>query len=176
MTYKVTSSKHIHSAKYFSVVEEGVVLPNGHSSTRTVVYHPGAIIVIPMLDDQHIVFVKQYRHAIRDTIIELPAGTIENKEEPLACAKRELIEETGYSAVDWHNLGEIYPAPGFCSELQYVYLAKNLSTAFLEKDDDEIIEVVVLSKNDALQMIKSGEIKDAKTIASLCRAQICGMI
>lgn len=176
MAYKLLKSIRVHSAKYFDVTEDDVVLPSGLKSKRTVVRHPGAVVVLPMLTDSTALFLRQYRHAVQETIIELPAGALEKGEDPLLAAKRELAEEAGCQAEDWISLGSFYPAPGFCSEIQHAFLARGLSPKTLPPDEDEIIEPFTLDLKDAAKLIARGEIKDSKTIAVIARAQLLALI
>lgn len=176
MSYKVNKSTLVHSAKYFDVFKEDVTLPSGTQSDRTVVRHPGAVVILPMLSESDILFVKQYRHAVQSSILELPAGALEKGENPLSAAQRELAEEGGYQAEDWISLGTIYPAPGLCDEVQYAFLARGLSPKSLPPDDDEIIEPMPMSLSSTASLIASGEIKDAKTIAVIFRAQLLKLI
>ena len=122
------------------------------------------------LDDNRIVLLKQYRHALKKHIWEIPAGTLDPREEILSCAKRELIEETGYSANRWQKLGEITPVPGYSDEGIHIYLATGLQPAEQHLDEDEIIRVREVEFKDALDMIAKGAIQDAKSIAGLLMA------
>ncbi len=138
----------------------------GRSFARVTVLHPGAAVFLPLDEDNNLLLVRQYRHPIGQMLLEAPAGTLEPNEEPLTCAKREIQEEVGMSAATWTPLGTLYPAPGFCSELQHLFLARDLTPApDAEQDEDEFIEVVPLSIGEVEEKIHSGEICDAKTIA-----------
>jgi ADP-ribose pyrophosphatase len=123
--------------------------------------------MVPMLNNQEVVLIKQYRHAIREFIWEIPAGTLDPNESPITCAKRELIEETGYSATDWHQLGTITPLPGCSNERIHIFLASDLKPAEQQLDDDEMLNVHEMNLSEALQMILTGEISDGKTISGL---------
>jgi len=168
---KVLNCKDSFSCKAFDVIEEQIKIRENIECTRFTVVHPGAVVIIPVLNDSTILMIDQYRHSIRQTILEFPAGTIEHGEDPLECAKREISEEVGYKADEWTSLGEFYPAPGFCSEVQHGYLAKNLSEYKLEGDEDEILEVVELQPGDIENKIISGEITDSKSITLFACAQ-----
>jgi ADP-ribose pyrophosphatase len=163
----IIDQKLIHQGYVFSLYREKVTLPNGVVSERDVVRHPGASVIVPLTDKQSILFIKQYRHAVDDYLIELPAGTLEKNEAPLDCAKREVREETGYSASTWEELGKLYPTPGFCDELQYIYLASDLIKDLLPQDEDEIIEVIEIKLSDIIKMVNENKIKDAKTLSAL---------
>ena len=167
MTAKVNNRTTIHQGKVFELIRENVTLENGTTTDVEFIEHPGATAVIPFLDDKRIVLLKQYRHALKKTIWEVPAGTRDPREEIISCAKRELIEETGYSAGQWHRLGEITPVPGYSNERIHIFLATGLQPAEQHLDEDEIIKVQEVEFKDAMDMIGKGEIQDAKSIAGL---------
>jgi ADP-ribose pyrophosphatase len=131
------------------------------------IQHPGAAAMVPMINNQEVILIKQYRHAIREFIWEIPAGTLEPDEPPLSCAARELIEEIGYSAGDWHKLTTITPLPGCSDERIHIFLALDLKPAMQHLDEDEMINVHKMNISDALQMILAGEISDGKTMSGL---------
>lgn len=145
---------------------------NNFKLDRDVVLHSGAVVILPINAEGQILMLKQYRHAISDFLYELPAGTLEKGEEPLCCAKREIREETGFSAENMRSLGTLYPAPGFCNELQHGFFATELQNDPLPQDDDEYIEVAPMTYKEVLDKIKRSEILDAKTISFLFRAQL----
>jgi ADP-ribose pyrophosphatase len=149
------------------VALEKVTLPNGVTKDREVVRHPGAAAMVPLLDDGNVVLVKQYRHAVNNYLWEIPAGTLEPHEEPVACAERELIEETGYEAKDFDKLTEILPAPGYTDEHIHIFLATGLTLGEQRLEDDEVLTVQPTPFDKAIEMIKTGEIQDAKTIVGL---------
>ena len=167
MTAKVNNRTTIHQGKVFELIRENVTLENGTTTDVEFIEHPGATAVIPFLDDKRIVLLKQYRHALKKTIWEVPAGTLDPREEIISCAKRELIEETGYSAGQWHRLGEITPVPGYSNERIHIFLATGLQPADQNLDEDEVIEVQAVDFLKAIEMIGDGEIQDAKSIAGL---------
>lgn len=134
-----------------------------------IVLHPGAAVMIPIHKDGKIHFVKQWRRAIQDILIELPAGTLEKNEEPLYCAQRELQEEIGYKARRMTNLGGFFTAPGFCNEYLHLFLAEDLIKSSLVGDDTEKIDHCLLSLQEALDWIEKGKIRDAKTICGIYR-------
>ncbi len=148
-------------------------LPNGVVSTMDLIEHPGASLIVPFLSSQRIVFIKQYRAAINQYIFELPAGTRDKKEQYLRCAKRELVEEIGYSAHHFKRLGKIYPVPGYSDEVIVIYRADQLYQAHSPKDFDEIIETSIMNRSQVNKMFKSGKIVDAKTI---CALTMCGWL
>jgi ADP-ribose pyrophosphatase len=170
-------SKTIHTWKTISLIEDDVVLPTGKKITHTTIVHPGAAVILPITEDKRVILVNQYRPSLKNWLLELPAGTIENQESPLACAKRELEEETGFSADAFTELGQMTPMVGFCNEIQYLFVAEQLShTQRLSCDDDEVINVTTFSLDELETKIMSGEITDAKTIACLSKAKLCGYL
>ncbi len=172
-----SSRKTIHTWKNISLVEEPVTLPNGKEIMHTTIVHPGASVSLPIDTDGNIIMVNQFRPSLNKWLLELPAGTLEDAEAIEECAKRELEEETGYSAEQFFSLGQVTPLAGFCDEIQYLYVAKGLKkTCRYQCDDDEVIEVVSLSLQELEQKMISGEITDAKTIACLSKAKLCGYI
>ena len=167
MSAVINRSATLHTGRIFSLVNENYTLYNGVTSDMDFIQHPGAAAMIPMRNKREVVLIKQYRHAIREFIWEIPAGTLDAGESPLNCARRELVEETGYSANDWHLLGTITPLPGCSDERIHIFLASDLKTAEQQLDPDEMLNVHPLKFNDALQMIQTGEISDGKTISGL---------
>jgi ADP-ribose pyrophosphatase len=167
MSAVINRSATLHKGRVFSLVNENYTLENGVTSEMDFIQHPGAAAMVPLLNDQEVVLIRQYRHAIREFIWEIPAGTLDAGESPLNCARRELVEETGYSADDWHQLGTITPLPGCSDERIHIFLASDLKPAEQHLDDDEILNVHPVSFNDALQMILAGKISDGKTISGL---------
>lgn len=139
----------------------------GEPVTREVVRPRDAVVVVPMLDEETVVLIRNNRFAVGQTLWEVPAGTIEPGEDPRTCADRELIEETGYEADEITPLTEWFPTPGFCTEYQYVYLATGLTEVGQDLDETEQIEVHPTAMGEAIAMVRDGTIRDAKTIAAL---------
>lgn len=167
MTAKVNDRTVVHRGKAFSLIKENVVLENGTATDVEFIEHPGAAAIVPMLSDTRVILLKQYRHALKNHIWEIPAGTLDPREEIISCARRELAEETGYSAGQWHRLGEITPVPGYSDERIHVFLASDLRAGGRHLDADEIIQVHPLDFAKALAMVADGAIQDAKSIAGL---------
>jgi ADP-ribose pyrophosphatase len=167
MNAKINNRINIHQGKVYSLIKETVTLDNGITTDIEFIEHPGAAAISPLLNKNRIVLLKQYRHALRKYIWEIPAGTLDLSESALNCAKRELIEETGFSAGQWHHLGEITPVPGYSDERIHIFLATGLQPADRHLDKDEIIQVHEVECEEALDMIRRGDIKDAKSIAGL---------
>jgi ADP-ribose pyrophosphatase len=167
MSATINSYSTLHEGRVFNLVTEHYTLENGVTSDMDFIQHPGAAAMVPMINNEEVVLIKQYRHAIREFIWEIPAGTLDLNESPLSCARRELIEEIGYSATDWHQLGTITPLPGCSNERIHIFLALDLKPAEQNLDDDEMINVHKMNFSEALQMIESGKISDGKTISGL---------
>ena len=170
MTAIIKNHHTIYDGRVFKLVTENVTLENGTTTDMEFIEHPGAAAIIPFLDDSRILLLKQYRHALKKDIWEIPAGTLDPHEKIIDCAKRELIEETGYSGSGWHKLGEITPVPGYSNERIHIYLATKLQPAEQHLDADEVIQVQEVEFKDALEMIGKGIIQDAKSIAGLFMA------
>lgn len=157
----------LHRGRVFDFNRENVTLQNGVTVDLEIIRHPGASAVVALSTRKTVVMVRQYRYAVGDHIFEIPAGTFEETEPPLSCARRELIEETGFRARNWEGLGVITPVPGYSDEQIHLFLATELVRDAQNLDQDEIIEVVELPLTRAVEMIYSGEIRDAKSIAGL---------
>jgi len=167
MTAKINNSVILNQGRSFSFVKENVTLENGTTVDLDVVRHPGAAAIVPFIKTDRLIMLRQYRHAIGHHIWEIPAGTLEPGEDPLECAKRELIEETGYSGRQWEKLGEITPVPGYSDERIHIFVATDLTPAEQNLDVDEVLDVHQVSFEKAVQMIEKGQIQDSKTISGL---------
>jgi ADP-ribose pyrophosphatase len=167
MVSRVEWKKTIHQGRVFRLCRERVILPNGVKADFDVIHHPGSSAIVPLLSDDQVVMVKQYRQSVGKFLWEIPAGTLDPGEGPLECARRELIEETGYRAGHWEKIIEVLPAPGYTDERIHVFSARDLQPAPQNLDKDEVLEVVQLSRGEALAMIQDGRIQDALTIIGL---------
>lgn len=169
MNFKVTKSETVFHGKVFDVrVDEIEYNDTGNKIFRQVAVHPGGAVIVPAKDDGKIILITQYRYPHNEVVLELPAGKLEKGEDPMICAKRELIEETGYSANEMTKLGKIFTTPGFCSEVLHIYLAKNLTLGnHAREEGEEDIQLVELSLEEIEEKIKCGEIVDAKTISGI---------
>lgn len=170
MTVHVQDRTIIHKGRVFDVTVENVNLPNGILLKMEIIRHPGASAIVAINESNDVLMLKQYRHAVGRYMWEIPAGTVDGREAPLACARRELIEETGYDAKTWEPLGTVTPVPGYSDEKIHLFLARDLIPSAQQLDPDEIIEVQPLPVEQVVSMIMKGEIDDAKTIAAFFRA------
>lgn len=148
-----------------------VCLPNGNEVRLEIIRHPGAGLVIPFLSDDKVVMIEQLRPVIGAYMYELPAGTLKRNESPLACCRREIVEETGYSAAKFKFLGAIYPVPGYSTEKIHIYAAYGLSLRSREPEADEVIRNKIVTRPQVRRLFKAGKICDAKTI---CAFAYCG--
>ena len=162
--FKRLGTELIYKARLFELKKVKTRRANGHEFIHDVIFHPGAAVIVPMSSSKEFLLIRQYRTAVNDVMWEFPAGTLEKGESPLGCAKREIIEETGFSAKRWNNLGTFYPAPGISTELMHLFLARDLVTQKMSLDQDEFIEKDVVSIKKLQKMIYDGTIIDAKTI------------
>ena len=161
------TSEKIFSGKLIDLYFDHVELPNGKSSTREWINHPGAVCIIPILPDGNLCLIRQYRYGPRDEFIEIPDGKLDTGEDPLVCAKRELKEEIGYIAGKFTFLTNIYPAIGFSNEKMWMYLAEDLQLSNQSLDQDEFLELFPLSLEEAINLINQGKITDVKTIIGI---------
>lgn len=165
--HEIISSEQVFDGKVIKVFLDDVRLPDGREARWERVQHPGAVGIVPMLDETTLLMVRQYRHAVRDVLLEIPAGKLDRDEPPEECASRELREEVGYGAGKMMKLAEFYNSPGYSDERFCLYLAKDLAPEKGESEPDEFLEVVKVDLNDALAMISQESIKDAKSIIGI---------
>lgn len=167
MQEKTVKFKKIFSGRILEFKVLKVKLPSGKTTNREIVYHPGAAAIVPVLTRDRIILVKQYRKAVEKSLLEIPAGTLEKGENPLRCAQRELVEETGYKAKKIIKLLEFYPAPGYSSEKIYIFKATGLQKTKTNMEPDEFIKTVIATKDQIRKLYKNGGIKDSKTLIGL---------
>lgn len=157
-------SQLAYEGVFLRLYRDRVRCPDGHVAVREYLRHPGAVMTIPLLDDGRVVLERQFRYPLRRSFIEFPAGKLDAGEEPLACAQRELREETHYEAEQWVYLGGFHNAIGYCDEKIEVFLARGLRPAAGGTDDGEVIEVFLAPWRDLFDWIRDGRITDVKTI------------
>ena len=168
MNYKLLKSKILYKGKVFDHQVDEIEYESGNKGIREIAIHPGGAVIVPIKDDGKIILVNQFRYPFQKTLIELPAGKLDKDEDPLVCATRELEEETGYKAKEIKKLGEIYTAPGYCTEILHIYSAKGLVAGNHNREEGEHgMEILELTINEIEEMIIKGEIKDAKTIVGI---------
>lgn len=172
---RTVASEELYKGK-LRALRETVETEDGRRFVHETIEHPGAVVILPILPDGRIVFIEQYRHSVRKHLLELPAGTLEHAEDPAACAQRELMEEIGMASQELLALGTLLPAPGFCSEIQHVFCARNLFEKKATPDDDEIITVVPMTIFEAEKAIRDGRLVDGKSLALLYQARVRGLI
>ena len=171
LTEERISGGLVYAGKFFELHKDTVRLPDGTQATREYVRHPGAVAVVALTEEGAVVLERQHRYPLRQDFVEIPAGKVDAGEERLACAQRELLEETGYAAADWRRLGQIHNAIGYSDESIEIWLAKGLEKRDAKLDAGEFLEVFTLPIAEALAMTTDGRITDAKTIVGLFWAQ-----
>ena len=168
---KTLSTEPIFDGRVIKVRVEKVELPDGRTSSRELIAHPGGVGVIAVTDDRQVFMVTQYRIAARSMMLEIPAGKLEYGENLLECGKRELIEETGYKAEEFTHLGAYYATPGYCEEVLNIYLARGLSFVGQHLDEGEFLNVKKYDLDALYDMVMNNEIHDAKTAIAILKAK-----
>ena len=166
-TETTVSSKTVYRGRLLHVLEDDVRLPDGKPARRETIKHPGAVAMVPFLDAQTVVLVRQFRYSLARHFYEIPAGKIDLGEDPLQTARRELREECGYQAGEWRHLTTLHPCIGYSDERIELYLARQLSDVGHAPDDGEFIEMTPMSLAEALRRVRDREITDVKTIIGL---------
>lgn len=171
---KTIKTEQIFTGKIVSLQVDDVLLPNGKTSKREIIKHPGAVAIIALTAENKIVLVEQFRKALERTIVEIPAGKLEEGEDPTVCAIRELEEETAYTCEKIEWLMSFYTSPGFANEIIHLYIATNLTKKHhpLPLDDDEFVRVIELTLDEAIQYVKDQKIYDAKTAYAIQYLQL----
>lgn len=169
MNATVNQSRLLRRGRIFDFTLENVTLETGVTVDMEIIRHPGAAAIVPLTDDRQVMMLKQYRHAAGQSLWEIPAGTLEKNETTSECARRELVEETGYDALQWDNIGSVIPVPGYSDESIDLFLARQLEPARQQLDADEIIEVHPVPLQTVIEMIDRGDINDAKTVVAIFR-------
>ncbi len=170
LTETKIESQIVFEGRLLHVRKDRVRLPNGKETSREYIIHPGAVVVLPFLDEKTLVLERQFRYPAGKVFIELPAGKIDPGEAIELTGQRELLEETGYSAATWEYLGKSYPGIGYTNEVIYIFIARDLHLEKQNRDADEFLEIFTCSLDDALAMVDSGEITDAKSQVALLLA------
>ena len=169
---RLISSKLAYKGLVFNVHSDTVEEPNGHIHKRDVIHHSGSVVILAIDEsknpkDPDVIIERQYRHSVRKFLLELPAGRIEPGEAPLAAAKREMIEETGFRAKKWKLLNKYYASPGFLGEFMQIYLARDIREGTATPEIDEQIEILRIPLSEAMKMVWSNKIHDGKTLIGL---------
>jgi ADP-ribose pyrophosphatase len=166
-TETLVSAHTAYTGKLLTLREDQIQLPNGQTATREFVLHQGAAMVIPLFDDDSVLLERQFRYPLGNHFLELPAGKVDKGEAPLAAARRELLEETGYSAQDWRHLATLYPCVGYSNEQVDLFLARGLKHEGHPGEDGEFLECVRMGLDEAIALAAHGEITEAKTILGI---------
>lgn len=170
---KQLKEEYLYKGRIINLRRDEVRLPDGGTALREVVEHPGGVCVAALTDSDELLFVRQFRYPYREDTLEIPAGKRDKGgEDPLLCGKRELREETGATAEKYISLGELYPTPGYCGEIIYMYAATGLTFGECDPDDDEFLAVEKIPLEKAVEMVLSGEIKDAKTQTAVLKVKL----
>lgn len=163
LTEKTLSSKSVFDGRILHITLDEVELPNGKKSKREVVNHPGGVTVAALDEDNNLLFVRQFRYPYKEVVLELPAGKLEKGSTPLENGKRELMEETGAEGYSYISLGQLYPSPGYTSEIIHLYACKVKSQGSSNPDDGEFLNVEKIPLDKAVEMVLNNQIPDAKT-------------
>jgi ADP-ribose pyrophosphatase len=166
-TAKVLSSELVLHTRVFDVQREKVIEPSGLEATRDIIVHPGSVVVLPVLPDGRIVMIRQYRHSVQQYLWELVAGRRDGDESFVSGARRELQEETGYTARSMRLLVDLFPSPGFLRENMAIFLATGLKKGAANPEPDEMIEQRIFSLHEVEQWMRRGKIRDGKTVAGI---------
>lgn len=170
---KQIKSEYIYEGRIIKLRKDDALLPNGAIAVREVIEHNGGVCVAALTENDEILMVRQFRYPYSEIVLEIPAGKRDSiNEDPFECGKRELKEETGATAENYFYLGELYPSPGYCGEIIWLYGATGLSFGEQDTDDDEFLTVEKIPLNNAVEMIMNGEIKDAKTQAAVLKMKL----
>jgi len=167
LTESTLETHRVYDGKLLHINCDKVRLPDGGDASREYIVHPGAVMVIPVLDDGRVLVERQYRYASRQVFIEFPAGKLDAGEDPLECGKRELLEETGYTATEWEYLGVFHPAIGYSNEIIHFFIARGLFAGKAQLDAGEFLEVLPMSRAEITTGILDNSITDSKTIAGM---------
>ena len=167
LTEHTTTSQELFQGHFLQARRDTVTLPDGGSATREYIVHPGAVMIIPLLDDGCVVLERQYRHPMQRVHTEFPAGKIDAGEDRLACARRELFEETGYSASQWAHAGVLHPCISYSTEFIDIWFARGLTLGDRRLDAGEFLDVIAATPDQLQAWCRDGEVTDAKTLTGM---------
>lgn len=171
MPFELLGTEILLKGRAFTIRRDTLKTPDDRETKFDIIEHGGSVVIVPVDNDGNLLFVRQYRHAANMDLLELPAGTLEEGEDPAVCAAREVREETGFAADKIEKIGDFYLAPGYSTEFMHVYLASHLRYDPLEADEDEFLQVKKMPVKTAMQLAKSGKMPDAKSLAALFLAK-----
>ncbi len=171
MPFELLRSEILLKGRAFTIRRDLLKTPDGRETKYDIIEHVGSVVLVPLDEAGNVLFVRQYRHAAGLDLLELPAGTLDEGEDPDVCAAREIREETGFAADEMQKIGDFYLAPGYSTEFMRVYLARSLRHDPLEADADEFLSVERIPAAEALRMAEQGELPDAKSLAALLLAR-----
>lgn len=171
MRFELLHSDLLLKGRAFTIRRDHLKTPDGHETRLDIIEHGGSVVIVPIDTDGNLLFVRQYRHAAVQNLLELPAGTLESGEDPAVCAAREIREETGFAADSLTKIGDFYLAPGYSTEFMHAYLARELRYDPLEGDVDEFLSLERIPLAEALELAETGGIPDAKSLAALLLAK-----
>ncbi len=161
------SSQTVYQGDFLHARRDAVRLPDGTTTTREYIVHPGAVMIVPLLDDGRVVVERQYRYPLHRAMIEFPAGKLDPGESVLACAQRELAEETGYRAAEWARAGVLHPVISYATEFIDIWFARGLTLGPQRLDQGELLDVLAVTPAELMQACRDGELSDAKTLTGL---------
>ncbi len=168
---KTLASQVAFQGRLLRLEVDQVALPDGQEAVREVIRHPGGVCVLPLHDDGTVSVVRQFRYPYQEVLTELPAGKLEPGEDPDVAVRRELSEETGLEAAEWHAMGVFYPSPGYCGEILRLYFARQLSAGSAHPDNDEFLAADRVPLDDLVDMAMAGQLPDGKTMALILRVR-----
>jgi ADP-ribose pyrophosphatase len=160
-------SRELFKGQFLHAFRDTVLLPDGGSATREYVIHPGAVMIVPLLDDGRVLLERQFRYPVQQVMIEFPAGKLDAGEDRLACGKRELLEETGYSAREWAHAGVLHPVISYSTEFIDIWFARGLTLGERRLDEGEFVEVFSATPQELLAWCRDGKVTDAKTLTGI---------